>query len=437
MSKAELLKRYILLIASLLINSFGVSFITKASLGTSPISSIPYTLSLGFRPSFGMFTLYMSIILIAIQIILLRRNFPKQYLLQIPVSFLFSWFIDLSMAFLSFLSPDSYLMKLALLILGCGILGAGVYLEMAADVVLLPGEAFVKSIAVTFRKDFGKTKVVADTSMSIVAAIIGLAVFHKIVGVREGTIIAALLVGMTARFLKRKLQFIEEFIFPASAPTDVYKNQQSENKFVVTIGREYGSGGRKIAQELAKSLGFDYYDRNIIQMAAQQTHMPESYIEAKEEKMTSSLMYDLFSQYQALTEDETELDKLYDVEAKIIKEAAANGNVVIVGRCADYILKDNRNCFHVFVHAAEDYKVRRIMEREGLDYDAAMKHVKDINKKRFKHYQYYTGRVWGHATNYNLCLDVSMMEPQQAVAMIKQYTETSNLARPLSFIKNR
>ena len=421
MSKAELLKRYILLTASLLINSFGVSFITKASLGTSPISSIPYTLSLGFRPSFGMFTLYMSIVLIAIQIILLRKNFPKQYVLQIPVSFLFSWFIDVSMAFLSFLSPDSYLMKLILLILGCVILGFGVYLEMVADVVLLPGEAFVKSISDTFHKDFGKTKVVSDTSMSVVAAIIGLAVFHKLVGVREGTIIAALLVGMTARFMKRKLQLIETLIFPASDPTEVQEKQQSENKFVITISREYGSGGRKIALELAKSLGFDYYDRNIIQMAAQKTHLPESYIEAKEEKMTSSLMYDLFSQYQALTEDETELDKLYDVEAKIIKEAAADGNCVIVGRCADYILRDNRNCFHVFVHAAEDYQVRRIMEREGLDHDAALKHVKDINKKRFKHYRYYTGRVWGHATNYNLCIDVSLLESEQAVAMIKQF----------------
>ncbi|TCO79386.1 YczE/YyaS/YitT family protein [Marinisporobacter balticus] len=220
MSKKEVLKRYILFIIGLFVNSFGVSFITKASLGTSPISSIPYTLSLGFKPTLGMFTLYMSILLIIIQMMLLRKNFPKQYFLQIPVSIAFSWFIDVTMELLSFMDPDTYLLKFISLIVGCIILGGGVYMEMVADVVMLPGESFVKAVSVSFHKDFGKTKVVFDSSMTIIAGVIGLVIFRKLAGVGEGTVIAALLVGMIARFLKKKLGFVENFLIENASVTE-------------------------------------------------------------------------------------------------------------------------------------------------------------------------------------------------------------------------
>ncbi|PXX55810.1 hypothetical protein DFR60_10284 [Hungatella effluvii] len=201
MTRREWCRRYLFFLAGLFINSFGVSFITKAALGTSPISSVPYTLSLGFAPTLGMFTLYMSIVLILVQMILLRRDFPRQYLLQIPVSFLFSWFIDMTMELLGFLTPDVYAAKVVCLLLGCGILGFGVFMEMAAGVVMLPGECFVNAISRTFHTDFGRTKVAFDTSITVAAAIIGLILYRELAGVREGTIVAAVLVGMIARRL--------------------------------------------------------------------------------------------------------------------------------------------------------------------------------------------------------------------------------------------
>lgn len=201
MTRREWCRRYLFFLAGLFINSFGVSFITKAALGTSPISSVPYTLSLGFAPTLGMFTLYMSIVLILVQMILLRRDFPRQYLLQIPVSFLFSWFIDMTMKLLGFLTPDVYAAKVVCLLLGCGILGFGVFMEMAAGMVMLPGECFVNAISRTFHTDFGRTKVAFDTSITVAAAIIGLILYRELAGVREGTIVAAVLVGMIARRL--------------------------------------------------------------------------------------------------------------------------------------------------------------------------------------------------------------------------------------------
>lgn len=209
MIKSETIKRYILLLIGLFINGFGVSFITKASLGTSPISSIPYTLSLKFQPTIGMFTMFFSVILIVLQLIILKKNFPKQYWLQIPVSMLFSYFIDLSMEILSALQPATYVSKMIFLLIGCVILGFGVFIEVIANVVMLPGEAFVKSVTMTFNTDFGKTKVAFDTSMTIIAILLSLLMFHSLNGVREGTIISAILVGTIARLFKSKIGFLE------------------------------------------------------------------------------------------------------------------------------------------------------------------------------------------------------------------------------------
>lgn len=209
MIKSETIKRYVLLLIGLFINGFGVSFITKASLGTSPISSIPYTLSLKFQPTIGMFTMFFSVLLIVLQLIILKKNFPKQYWLQIPVSMLFSYFIDLSMEILSALQPATYVSKMVFLLIGCVILGFGVFIEIIANVVMLPGEAFVKSVTMTFNTDFGKTKVAFDTSMTIIAILLSLLMFHSLNGVREGTIISAILVGTIARLFKSKIGFLE------------------------------------------------------------------------------------------------------------------------------------------------------------------------------------------------------------------------------------
>ena len=124
--KTELIKRYIFLLVGLFVNGLGVSFITKAGLGTSPITSIPYTLSLGFTPTVGMFTLVFNIFLVILQVILLRRNFQLQNLLQLPIIALFSFFIDLTMSLLGFMQPETYAMKVVSLIVGCLILGFGV-----------------------------------------------------------------------------------------------------------------------------------------------------------------------------------------------------------------------------------------------------------------------------------------------------------------------
>ena len=210
--KTELIKRYIFLLAGLFVNGLGVSFITKAGLGTSPITSIPYTLILGFTPTVGMFTLVFNIFLVILQVILLRRNFQLQNLLQLPIIALFSFFIDLTMSLLGFMQPETYAMKIVSLIVGCLILGFGVFMEMVANVAMLPGEATVRAVSDVFSTDFGKTKIAFDSSMTVIAAILSFIMFKHLDGVREGTIVAAILVGFIARLFKKYIGGIEKIL---------------------------------------------------------------------------------------------------------------------------------------------------------------------------------------------------------------------------------
>jgi uncharacterized membrane protein YczE len=230
MNKKEISCRYVFFLIGLFVNALGVSLITKADLGTSPISSIPYTLSLGFTPTLGMFTLYFSILLIALQLVVLGRNFPRQYWLQLPVSFVFSFFIDFTMHLLRFFIPQGYALQVISLLAGCMILGVGVFMEMAANVVMLPGECFVNAISQTFHTDFGKTKVAFDSSMTLGAAIVGLFLYQRLAGVREGTVVAAILVGLIARFLNRKMgKKITDWFSNRTALSFAGSNQNSEN----------------------------------------------------------------------------------------------------------------------------------------------------------------------------------------------------------------
>ena len=211
-NKTELIKRYIFLLVGLFVNGLGVSFITKAGLGTSPITSIPYTLSLGFTPTVGMFTLVFNIFLVILQVILLRRNFQLQNLLQLPIIALFSFFIDLTMSLLGFMQPETYSMKVVSLIVGCLILGFGVFMEMVANVAMLPGEATVRAVSDVFSTDFGKTKIAFDSSMTVIAAILSFIMFRHLDGVREGTIVAAILVGFISRLFKKYIGGIEKIL---------------------------------------------------------------------------------------------------------------------------------------------------------------------------------------------------------------------------------
>ncbi len=409
------LKRYLLFLVGLFINALGVSLITKASLGTSPISSIPYVLSLNFKFTLGNFTIFFSIFLILLQILILRKNFKLENILQIPVSIAFGYFIDLTMYLFFWVDPQNYLVKVIALLVGCAILGFGVYLEVLADVVMLPGESFVRAIVQTWNTNFGTTKIIFDTSMAVIAAGLSFLFSGKLNGVREGTIIAALLVGFIARVLGKKLEFIKPVLFP-----EEYKDQdkaaepQTEDrqyrKNVIVIGRQFGSGGHDIGKALAEKLGFSFYDQEIIKMAAGTTGYTQDFISKKEETMTNSLLYDLVSQVYmyAQTKDEAPKDQIFEAEKNVIEELAQKGNCVIVGRCSDYILRNRTDCLKIYFSAPLESRVQRVMKRLNLSEKEARQKIQKEDKRRADNYRYYTGRIWGAAANFDITLNTEL-----------------------------
>ena len=286
----EKTKRYLIFILGLFVNSLGVSLITKANLGTSPISSIPYVLSLNFPLSLGNFTVIFSLLLIFLQLLILGRNFKAEHVLQIPVSFAFGWFIDICMSLLWFLNPQQYLLQIFYLLVGCIILGIGVYMEMLADVVMLPGESFVRAVVFRWKTEFGLTKVCFDVFMTVLAALLSILFSGALLGVREGTIIAAILVGFIARLIGRKLSFLPKMLFGVQLEPEAPSLSDLESTPVcIVVDRQYGSGGHDFAKYLAQKLSFAFYDEEIIQMAAGSSGYSEEYISLKEEKMKNGL----------------------------------------------------------------------------------------------------------------------------------------------------
>lgn len=400
-------KRYLVFLVGLFINSLGVSIITKADLGTSPISSIPYVLSLNFPFSLGVFTVAFSILLILLQLLILRKNFKAEHALQIPISFLFGYFIDLTMAMLSGLTPAHYITKLVFLLMGCVILGVGVYLEILADVAMLPGESFVRAVSATWNTEFGITKICFDVSMTVIAGLLSIFYSHQLQGVREGTIIAALLVGFIARLLGRKLTIFKTLLEKAS-PLDS-SSSDAQKHWVISVGRQYGSGGREIGKYLAGQLGCDFYDSEMIREIAHITGYSEDYISRREESLTHSLLYDLVNQmYGYSPEKESPKDAIFEAQSKVIQQCASKGNCVIVGRCSDYILRDMDNCLSLFLHAPLESRTERIMDVQHLDEKKAKTEIEKNDRRRAENYRHYTHQIWGHADHYDLCIDTRL-----------------------------
>ena len=207
----KIIQRYFYFLLGLTINSFGIAFITKSALGTSQISSLPYVCSLFFTDiSFGAFTFIFNMTYILLQILLLRKDFHPTQFLQIPANLLFSVCIDLGMYALSWFSPEHLVARIASLLVGCVILAFGICIEIAPNVITVPGEGIVRAIAVVGKMDFGRVKVIFDVTLIILSAILSLICFHSIQGVGLGTVVSALTVGKFVSFFHDRIPLIQK-----------------------------------------------------------------------------------------------------------------------------------------------------------------------------------------------------------------------------------
>jgi cytidylate kinase len=189
-------------------------------------------------------------------------------------------------------------------------------------------------------------------------------------------------------------------------------------KIAVTIAREYGSGGRLIGRHLADKLGFAFYDKELIALAAEESGFHEDFIETMESRKASGFLYNIYMTYNELPIQE----QVFIAQSNVIKDIAERESCVIIGRCADYVLSGTKGCARIFIHAPIEWRVKMIRDqyKEGLG--ELHGYIRKQDKDRASYYNFFTQRKWGRAQNYHLCIDSSIGISPSA-ELLKKYVE--------------
>lgn len=205
---------------------------------------------------------------------------------------------------------------------------------------------------------------------------------------------------------------------------------------IAAIGRRYGSGGREIGELLSDMMGVPFFDRELIALAAERSGVSKDVYSHIDETATNSLLYALSTGAYTLSSHFTTVsdlplnDKLYIIQTNLIKDIVKeNGACVIVGRCADYILKDDPRLTSVFIHAPLKTRIARIMEKEGLNAAAAESRIIKTDKKRANYYNFYTNQDWGNIDNYDLCINSAILGKEKTAEMIFDFIKARENAK--------
>lgn len=431
-SRQEWMRRYVSFIFILFVIAFGTSLSIRANLGSSPISAPPYVLSLvpGMPLTMGMLTIVMHVIFISSQIAVLGKNYDKLQLTQILVSFLFGFYTDLTMWITGFLqvpldlSPViGYPLRLIEMLVGGAILAWGITMEVRCDSLMLAGEGFPLAIAKATGKDFSKVKIYTDTGLVAIGAAFMIIFFGhwdwKLIGV--GTLISMFYVGFMVRVIAPHITWIDRIFIPSSERTKQEQTEmRGETPKVITIARTYGSGGKRIGLLLAKRLGYAFYDRKLIDETAQSLGFTPEFVENSEQNISTGKLWELIISTENLPSsmNPSRNDAIFLGQSRIIRKIATEKPCVIIGRCANWILRDYKRVFKVFVKIDETDAVKNVMENEHLGETKARSKIERINTGRSNHYWRYTGRRWSDETQYDLVINVSETGIKRAVAAI-------------------
>jgi len=199
------------------------------------------------------------------------------------------------------------------------------------------------------------------------------------------------------------------------------------DNIVITIARQYGSGGKTVGKMVAEELGIPFYSREIVRLASEESGINEALFGEVDEKLGRTSLFKLSKTVydgELISPDSDDFvshRNLFNYQAKIIKDLAAKESCVIIGRCADYVLRDYPNVMSVFVHADEQFCFERAMERNSLSHRDMEKYIARTDKYRGDYYKYYTGNEWNDARNYDLCLNSAELDYDRCVSIIKAY----------------
>lgn len=198
---------------------------------------------------------------------------------------------------------------------------------------------------------------------------------------------------------------------------------------VITITRQYGSGGREIGRKLAEAYEIPFYDNEIISRAAKETGFAEAAFERAEDKASNSLLYSIAMGMNVFSNQDVGFsglsldDRIFLAQSKVIRNVAAEGSCVIVGKCADYILKENENVVNLFINATLDFRIKRAIEVDGISKEKAAETVMKKDKSRANYYKYHSGERWDNVLNYDMAIRSDLCGIDGTVACLKAYLD--------------
>lgn len=440
-SKEEWARRYAGFVVILFVIAFGTSLSIRANLGSSPISAPPFILSLvpGIGLTMGTLTIFMHVVFIALQALLLGRDFERRQLSQILVSFLFGVYTDVTMWMTAFLQVPfdanplvGYPLRFAELLVGGALLAFGIACEVRCDSLMLAGEGLPLALARRLKKDFGRVKICSDTGLVLIGAVFMFVFFGawdwKKIGV--GTLVSMFYVGYMVRVFTPHIAWLDLCFIPKGERTprrQATVAAVSSPHRIVTIAREYGSGGSAVAERVAQRLGIPCYNRQLIEKTAALTGYTPAAVEQREQNIATSKLWELIFTDKSIPPSmhASKDDIIFVEQSRTIRELAQERSCVIVGRLANWILKDREHVVRVFVTSDCDTAVSRVAEREGLSEEEAARKTSRTNSGRANHYWQYTGGQWTDAHNYDIVVNTDRIGIEGAADLICRAAESS------------
>ena len=215
-----------------------------------------------------------------------------------------------------------------------------------------------------------------------------------------------------------------------------------EKKIIITIGRQYGSGGSYVGKKLAEQLGIAFYDKELINLASKESGICGEFSEKADERNSGSLLKALamgFSMNNAIFQSNDYLsnESLFQIQSDVIRKVAAEQSCILVGRCADYILRDNPRCVNVFISSSREDRIARLCHLHSISEDAAEEKMNKADKRRAEYYNYYSYKTWGAAATYHLCIDSSVLGIDETVSYIEEFVRETSTEIPLVVASER
>ncbi len=430
-------KRIAVYTVGLSLMAAGVVFSSRSTLGVSPVGSLANVIyQIGMSDglpdyvNLGNCTIAVYCLYILAEWIILRKDFKPHMLLQLAASFIFGQLVNLMGIALGFFpTPETYVVRFIYLLISIPLVAAGVMLYLSPNILPTPGEGMSLAVSKKTGLSLGASKTFFDCSLVVISAAVSLIRFHAFVGVREGTVICALLVGIVMRqlqkvWLKPLLRFVEREGRVERAVMEAAKGYMTDSrgrpKVIIAIGREFGSGGYEIGKMLAEKLGITFYDKQLNELASRRSGVPLTKIEELEKHMEREIVYELRSTaYDMVGEGLSVEERVFVAQTAAIREiAASDESCVIMGRCADYVLYDDPNCFRIFVHAVPVDRIARTMAKYSLDREEAERQMRNTDLSRSQHYKRFTGREYGKQEYYHLGVDSSQFGTENSVELI-------------------